>query len=88
MLEQSASVKLDPFEQVGFLVVVSYKRDFFSLPNRAILVDLFNMLIQCSYFQASTTASEKDAYNDFPHKKFTAIEIACFKLLEGMYWLR
>jgi hypothetical protein len=83
MLQQSALVEPDPFQQIWFLVIMRYERDLFSLPYYGYLVwhAIFALLTLRS-------ASQKGAYIDFPNKTFTAIGTAYFKLCEGQYWLR
>jgi hypothetical protein len=38
MLQQSALVEPDPFQQIWFLVVMRYERDLFSLPYQGCFV--------------------------------------------------
>jgi hypothetical protein len=38
MLQQSALVEPDPFQQIWFLVIMRYKRDLFPLPYYGYLV--------------------------------------------------
>jgi len=74
MLQQSALVEPDPFQQIWFLVVMRYERDLFSLPYYGysvchVISALLNLM----------TTSQKGAYNDFRNKTFAAIEVgACF----------